>query len=169
MALRYTQSPNSSIPIPRTENLPIFSDNVIPSLLVHLGVIDLSSSTPSFGLKEIFPSAGKKETLDLLLDNAPPVPEKGKEPKKAPPREGPVLTTKQAFTLRAAAIDACELIVQTAQGLEERELVGENGKDLSWLKSITLPELDAWIWAVAKDRADYRALERFVLRRSTYF
>ncbi|KIP08262.1 hypothetical protein PHLGIDRAFT_104507 [Phlebiopsis gigantea 11061_1 CR5-6] len=168
VALRFGKSPGSTIPIPRTENLPVFSDNVIPSMLVHLGVIDLSTSEPSFGLRDVFPAAGTQEILSQLLGDAPPVPDKESASKKQPPREGPILTAEQAFTLRAAAVDACELIVQTARGLEESEIRGNGGKELLWLQTITLPEVDAWIWAVAKDRADYRALERFVLR-STYF
>ncbi|GJE95926.1 hypothetical protein PsYK624_121180 [Phanerochaete sordida] len=169
IALRYKDSPSAAVPVPRTDNLPIFSDNVIPSMLVHLGVIDLSTSTPSMGLREIFPSAGNQEALALLLGAAPTPAEATKGAKKQPPKEGPVLTTEQAFALRAAAVDACELIVQYAHGLSDEELRTENGQELGWMRAITLPELDAWIWAVAKDRADYRGLERFALRNTTYF
>ena len=168
IALRYQGTSDAPVPVPRTENLPVFSDNVIPSLLVHLGVIDLSTSIPAIGLRGIFPSAGTPETLTSLLGPAPPAPEKTTG-RKLPPKEGPILTYEQAFILRAAAVDACELIVQTARNLTEQELHGEDGKDLAWLRSITLPEVDAWIWAVAKDRADYRDLERFALRNTTYF
>ena len=161
-------------PIPRTENIPIFSDNVIPSMLVHLGVIDLSTSKPSLGLTKIFPDASNPETLTSLLSHPEPA-DTPKEPKgtktKAVPKEGPILSVEQAFALRAAAIDACELIVQTARNLTDDE-ISQKEKDsvsLKWLKEITLPELDAWIWAVAKDRPDYRKLERFVLTNTTYF
>ena len=77
---------------------------------------------------------------------------------------GPLLTVEQAYVLRAAAIDACELIVARARTLD---VGGEVG--LEWVREITLPELDAWIWAVAKDRPDYRKLERFALRNTAYF
>ena len=137
-------------------------------MLVHLGVIDLSTSDPSIGLGGIF-SVGDEEMLNILLGADPDPSKNNATGKKEPPREGPILTTEQAFILRASAIDACELIVQTARGLKDEELLREDGKDLRWLRSITLPELDAWLWAVAKDRSDYRALERFVLRRSTFF
>lgn len=167
----------NTIPIPRTNNLPIFSDNVIPSLLVHLGVIDLSTSTPSLGLTTLFPNANNPETLQALLGSAPlssPSQEDKKKP-KAVPEAGPTLTTEQAFILRAAAIDACELIVQTAKNLTDEELSAlspasvESSTDLKWLKEITLPEVDAWIWAVAKDRTDYRRLPRFALLNTTFF
>ncbi|EKM54088.1 uncharacterized protein PHACADRAFT_122814 [Phanerochaete carnosa HHB-10118-sp] len=169
IALRYKDSPNASVPVPRTDNLPVFSDNVIPSMLVHLGVIDLSTSTPAVGLQDIFPLAKQRETLDLLLGTAPPQSENTEGARKGSPKEGPVLTTEQAFVLRAAAVDACELIVQYARNLSDEELRMEDGRELRWLKTVTVPELDAWAWAVAKDRADYRSLERFVLRNTTYF
>lgn len=145
----------------------MFSDNVIPSLLVHLGVLDLSTSTSSVGLVSLFPGAGTPETLEALLAIAPSAEAKGA--KKGIPVEGPLLTPDQAFTLRAAAIDACELIVEFAHGLSDDELKSSGGKDVAWLKTITLPELDAWIWAVAKDRADYRKLERFAQRGTAFF
>ncbi|KAI0093332.1 hypothetical protein BDY19DRAFT_923303 [Irpex rosettiformis] len=166
IALRFGSSPTPPFPIPRTDNLPIFSDNVIPSLLIHLGVIDLSTSKPSLGVGSLFQEANRKETLDALLALPPPPPVMKLT---SIPKEGPLLTPPQAFTLRACAIDACELIVETAHNLSDEELVGPDNQDLSWLKKITLPEVDAWLWAVAKDRADYRALERFALRGTTYF
>ncbi|KAI0356348.1 hypothetical protein OH77DRAFT_1453276 [Trametes cingulata] len=160
VALRFGGSESSSVPIPRTSHLPIFADNVIPSLLIHLGVIDLSSADPALGLPQLFPDARNPERLQALLAAAEPADPTTNKSREVP-KEGPLLTVEQAYVLRAAAIDACELIVDTAKGLER------NG--FSWLKSITLPELDAWIWAVAKDRPDYRKLERFALRNSPYF
>ena len=160
-------SSNPSIPVPLgADHLPIFADNVIPSLLVHLGVLDLSNSTPSLGLADLFPSAGSEQTLEALLAEAPVSGEKqtGRDLPKEIPEEGPVLTTEQAYVLRAAAIDACERIVRVARGLN----VGEHG-ELGWMREVTAPEVDAWLWAVAKDRPDYRKLTRFVLRDTPYF
>ncbi|KAH9829078.1 uncharacterized protein C8Q71DRAFT_863523 [Rhodofomes roseus] len=157
----------SSIPVPPgTERLPIFVDNVIPSLLVHLGVLDLSTSTPSLGLAKIFPDAGTPEKLSSLLAEAANTsdPKTARDRTKEPPEEGPVLTVEQAYVLRAAAIDACERIVKVARTLDT------NGReDLVWMKEITPPEVDAWLWAVAKDRPDYRKLTRFVLRDTPFF
>ena len=166
VALRFGSSPNPPVPVPDTSTLPIFSDNVIPSLLIHLGVIDLSASTPSLGLQHVFHEGGSTDTLETLL-GLPPLPVQ--DHKKGVPKEGPLLSEQQAFLLRAAAVDACELIVQVAQSLGNEDLQGPNGEDLKWLKEITLPELDAWIWAVGKDRVDYRRLERFALRNTTFF
>ncbi|TFK88738.1 hypothetical protein K466DRAFT_488319 [Polyporus arcularius HHB13444] len=164
IALRFGKSDTPSVPVPRTSHLPIFSDNVIPSLLIHLGVIDLSTADDALGLPSLFPEARNPERLSTLLAAAEPVGDVVAKIKTVP-KEGPLLTVEQAFVLRAAAIDACELIVQKAKTLD----VSGHKEDLSWMKDMTPPELDAWIWAVAKDRADYRKLERFALRNTAYF
>ncbi|KAJ3931592.1 MAG: hypothetical protein NXY57DRAFT_1006748 [Lentinula lateritia] len=137
-------------PVPNTSQVPVFADNVLPSLLIHLGVIELS---PSF--QSIFPDDKSSETLISLLA------ETVSEPNLSGslPNEGPVLTTDQACILRAAAVDACEMIVEKARELNEP----------SWRKNIQLTELDMWLWSIAKDRADYRRLKRFVLRDTVFF
>jgi hypothetical protein len=155
-AIRARFSTTASFPLPETATLPVFSDNVIPSMLIHLGIIDLSTSTPALGLNNLFTPLGD---IEVLLGDAPP---KVEEPKKVP-KEGPILTVDQAYILRAAAIEACEQIVDVSRSLN---LAGDSN---AWVKEITLPELDVWLWAGAKDRADYRRLERFVLRNSEFF
>ena len=155
-------SARPDVPVPGgTDRLPVFADNVIPSLLVHLGVLDLSAAQPSLGLAELFPGAGSAETLEALLAEAP-----APAPAAAPGgvQEGPVLTAAQAYVLRAAAIAACERVVEVARGLD----VGGR-EELGWMGAVTAAEVDAWVWAVAKDRADYRRLQRFVLRDTPYF
>lgn len=148
-------------PIPSTAGSPVFTDNVLPSMLVHLGIIDLSGS-PS--LSSLFPGAGSDDKLKTLLE----VPDPNLKAVTATAlKEGPVLTTDQAYILRAAAIDACQLIVESAHKLDESWMV--NDQSLDWIKSISLPELDMWIWGVAKDRVDYKELERFVLRETVFF
>jgi hypothetical protein len=49
--LRFSSSPHDFV-VPDTSQLPVFSDNVLPSMLVHLGIIDLSSAT--LGLDKSF-------------------------------------------------------------------------------------------------------------------
>ena len=44
IALRFKNSDPPPVPVPRTDHLPIFSDNVIPSLLIHLRVLDLPTA-----------------------------------------------------------------------------------------------------------------------------
>ncbi|TFK44569.1 hypothetical protein BDQ12DRAFT_673224 [Crucibulum laeve] len=155
-----TTTSHPLFPIPSTKSSPVFTDNVLPSLLIHLGVIDLSSSK----LFSLFPAAGSEERLKELLG---PSPSTDKDAKKTMPKEGPVLTSQQSYILRAAAIDACELIVETARSAARPE--SSRARELGWIRDITLPDLDMWIWSVAKDRPDYRALERFVRLDTVFF
>ncbi|KAJ6497883.1 hypothetical protein C8R45DRAFT_143460 [Mycena sanguinolenta] len=154
ISVRFRSADPPPFPVPSTSHLPVFSDNVLPSLLVHLGVIDISRSP---NLSTLFPNAGAPDQLAPLLATAKP----GTGDVKFLPKEGPVLSADQAYALRAAAIDACERITEVAHTLDE--------PSLEWLSDLQLPSLDMWIWAVAKDRADYRQLERFVLRDTVFF
>ncbi|KAJ7350260.1 hypothetical protein DFH08DRAFT_860878 [Mycena albidolilacea] len=154
VSVRFGSADPALFPVPSTSHLPVFSDNVLPSLLIHLGVIDISGSP---NLSTLFPHAGAPEQLAPLLATATV----GTGDAKTLPKDGPVLSTNQAYILRAAAVDACELITEIAHKLDE--------PSLDWLREIQLPSLDMWIWAVAKDRSDYRQLERFVLRETVFF
>ncbi|KAG9046625.1 hypothetical protein FS837_003947 [Tulasnella sp. UAMH 9824] len=154
-------SPSKAVPIPDTSALPVFSDNVLPSMLVHLGVIDLSECTVG-SLKGIF--LDSKDQLYAFLSSGP-VPSEAAGANKAPPKEGPHLSKEEAYVLRASAVDACELIVEAARVIE----VPEDEIKQAWLRNITLPQLDGWLWAVAKDRLDYRSLERFVETSTVFY
>lgn len=149
-------------PIPSTKESPIFADNVIPSLLVHLGVIDISQAP---GLNVFFVDAGSEESLRRLLGSPPPI----MAPENNVPKEGPLLSNDQAFKLRAAAIDACQMIIEAARSYEAPPRDADVHETLDWIREMTLPDLDLWIWSVAKDRADYRALERFAQRDTTFY
>lgn len=162
IVLRFGSSSSGSVPLPDTSQLPVFSDNVLPSMLTHLGVLDLSNGPQS--LREAFSNAGSPETLAQLYQT--PTPQisstEAGQPAATPKLDGPALSAKDAYILRAAAVDACEIIVQVA-----REEASE--EDPSWRRNMTLPELDAWLWSVAKDRKDYRALPRFAERGTAYY
>lgn len=157
----------SQLPIPDTSTLPVFSDNVLPSMLVYFGVLDLSQSSGS--LRNAFPVI---DLAPLLLEPEPSVDGSKRDSAFRPKvvADGPTLSAEDAYALRAAAIDACEVIVRTA-----REIGNATGDDAlstaeaTILREITLPEVDGWIWAVAKDRADYRLLPRFVQRGTVFF
>ncbi|KAJ7497122.1 hypothetical protein FB451DRAFT_1210178 [Mycena latifolia] len=154
ISIRFGSINPPPFPVPSTAHMPVFSDNVLPSLLIHLGVIDISGSP---NLPSVFPHAGSPEQLAALLATAPPSIGDSKPSLK----DGPVLSTDQAYILRAAAIDACELITEVAHTLQ--------GPPSEWLRDMNLPSLDMWLWAVAKDRMDYRQLERFVVRKTVFF
>jgi hypothetical protein len=147
---------------PNIDARPVFSDNVLPSLLIHLGVLDVRSCLP---LQDTLATMFNDADLPSLLGAAPSTAVKQDddgENKKSPPREGPILTKEQGYLLRAAAIDACELIVAEAQSMGLSQQLG-------WTGPITLPQLDLWLWSVAKDRPDYRALTRVVERDTVFF
>ena len=150
--LRFSSSSHDFV-VPDTARLPVFSDNVIPSMLVHLGIIDLSLAT--LGLEKVFPGVD----VDALLQPTAAM----ETATKGVPKEGPVLSIEQSYALRAAAVHACEVVVSTARSLAITD------QNLSWVNSITLPELDGWLWAGAKDRADYRRLGRFSLVNTEFF
>ena len=150
--LRFSSSPHDFV-VPDTSRLPVFSDNVIPSILVHLGIIDLSSAI--LGLDKLF--------LDIDADALLQPDASVEKTTKGVPKEGPVLTSEQSYALRAAAVYACEVVVNTARSLVITD------KNLLWVNSITLPELDGWLWAGAKDRVDYRRLGRFSLTDTEFF
>ena len=164
ICIRFGSLSPPPFPIPDSTHLPIFSDNVLPSLLVHFRVIDLSSSS----LSNLFHSSVSKseEIFDALL-KLPPPSSNSEHGKNQSYESGPVVTTDQSYILRASAIDACELIVEAARSLDVNSL-GES-ENLRWINEITLPELDMWIWAVAKDRPDYRALPRFASKDTVFF
>lgn len=151
----------SPFPIPDTSQLPVFTDNVLPSLLIHLGVIDISSA--SHELKFKFSDAGSPDILSSLLAETSPNTNADKHSNSIP-SEGPILTVEQSYILRAAAIDACDQIVNVARSPGTK--LAEN---LEWMRDITLPQLDWWIRSVAQDRQDYRQLERFVLKETVFF
>ncbi len=143
--VRFGAASSSPFPIPpSTSHLPIFSDNVIPSLLVHLGVIDLSASPI---LQGVFSDSHSEKKIASLLETSD-------VSSRQLTREGPKLTAEQSFVLRAAAVDACEMIVAAAE---------------SAALGITLSDLDAWVWQIAKDRGDYRQLERFAEKGTIFF
>lgn len=144
-------------PIPSSNQIPVFADNILPSLLIHLGVINISSSR---SLANLFPTAGLKDNLELLLG---PASSANNDTTLNSYEEGPVLNHDQAFILRAAAIDACELLVDAAHSQDA-------GEDLpTWIKEITVSQVNKWIRTFAENRPEYRALGWFVLRDTSFF
>jgi hypothetical protein len=145
----------SPFPILHTSHLPVLADNVLPSILIHLGVIDLSTAAdPALSLLAAAPE--QQPPSSARMTKADPVIITSFD-------EGPVLTQAQSYVLRAAAIEACERTVSHAHAMSAA------GRGAAWLKDVTLPDLDIWLWTVAKDRPDYRALPRFVLRNTPFF
>ncbi|CAB4490343.1 unnamed protein product [Rhizophagus irregularis] len=99
-------------------DLTLCADNIIPTMLNHFNVINLTSS-----LKKYF--------------------DDGKE----------ITNIQDASRLRAAAVDACEIIVSRAKELGRNE--------------INLMDLNEYIWRLGKEE-NYRKLERFAFRNTLF-
>jgi hypothetical protein len=166
LVLRFTPSDsitlNASekpvIPLPDTSAIPVFSDNVLPSMLVHFGALDVSESvytTHRSAFTELDVQGNLAYILtDLRGNTAGQGP--GGSPQLPDVEEGPVLNEEEAYALRAAAVDVCELLAETAKKLTLRNHLEAN----KWVKNLKLPELDGWLWAVAK-QGRLRSLTRF--------
>ncbi|KZT56840.1 hypothetical protein CALCODRAFT_453739 [Calocera cornea HHB12733] len=156
LSLRFSSRSPPPFPIPITEDLPSFADNVLPSMLVHVGVISLSEAVDT-GLRTAFASMEAEPLLQL-----PPAEDKqlDKDASSQPPTPGPTLSPAQVTTLRAAAITALDDI--TFRAHDRGITLGEGG--------ITAVGLDGWLWTSAKARQDWRKLGRFVENQpSVYF
>jgi len=167
LSLRYPSTSSTPQPfhVPSTTTfLPIFSDNVIPTLLLHLSLFSLP---PTHSLASKFPSIPSAST-NPLLSPTPPSPsepdasvEESKSTKtksSSSPVGGPVLTVEETTVLRAAAVYAVQ---RTVEFVKEGRMDGVEGCE--WMKEeITETGLDGCVWMGGKDRADWRKVERFV-------
>ncbi|KAJ3539263.1 hypothetical protein NMY22_g4810 [Coprinellus aureogranulatus] len=126
-------------PIPDVQSLPISADGVVPSILVRLGIIDLSSSDM---LRSLWPEVSDEDVRSYLSQQ---------EGVAAGTRvQGPSVSLVQAFCLRAAAIVACETIVEVAN-------------------SISSLQIYAWLQIILKERPDYQACGSIVEKSTTFF
>jgi hypothetical protein len=101
--------------------LTVFSDNVIPTMLAHLGVIEVP-----------------KDWQEQINNNQD-------------------LSIKQATTLRAAGVVACDDIVKAAT---------TNG--IGPVNNMTTGGLDVYLWRLGKV-GDYRKVPRFQLKETVMF
>jgi len=153
LVVRFGNQTPPKIPLPDTTRLPIFSDNVIPSMLVHFGILDLRAAVPP-KLQDAFGALTVTENLGYVpMDDGTRNNGTGRVVEKL--AEGPELSQDEAYVLRAAAVDACEMIVQEAAVLEAE------GPDEEVFKSVNLPGLDEWLWSVAKEGRFRGGLSRF--------
>lgn len=131
-------------PIPNVKNLPFSADGTSPSIFVHLGIIDISSSD---SLKSFWPAISG-EDIQRRLDQQ-------KEGVAAQARvgEGPSVTLEQAFRLRAAAIVASETIVDVA-------------KDTS---PVTPLKIGIWLQSVVRKRPDYQVCGGILAKDTIFF
>ncbi|KAJ3181594.1 hypothetical protein HDU85_003536 [Gaertneriomyces sp. JEL0708] len=148
---RLSKLETSSPAVPDPSVLPMFVDNVIPTMLVDLGIVDLSECK----LAKL--QQWGKESISLR--NRIAQGEGANLPKVV---EGPRLTREEAYVVRAAAVDAGQVVIKRAKEL---------GKEasLEWLGTMTEADLDGYLWSVAKDDPLLRKIPRMVERNTIMY
>lgn len=127
---------NATFPLPSTDDLPVFCDNVLPTMALHFHLIKITDGASETLRQILQPSAS---TTDKIV-------------------EGVRLGQADAYALRSATVSACEAVVARAHSEKFNS---------TWLKSMTVVDLDGFLWAVAKD-GPLRQIPR-VLERGTCF
>lgn len=114
-------------------------------MLVHLGILDLSASTlPNLRTKFGILTVAENLNYDPTKESDETGAAAGDKERDADLAEGPEVTEEEAYVLRAAAIDACQMIVDAVSDQGTHQL------------TLPLPELDAWLWSVAKEGRRFR-------------
>ena len=136
-------STKSSFPhkLPDPKWLPMFVDNVIPTMIKHFGILDYSQSNIP--------------VLQAWAESSGAAQQDG-----AGVTEGPTFTREEAYRVRAASLDAGRAVVERAQAL---------GSEVPWLASLTEADLDGYLWAVAKDEPALRRVPRLVERQTIMY
>ena len=142
----------SPFPCPDTTSLvPIFADNVVPSLLVACSVLTLPAGSALADAFPSIPAASENPLLKAKTDRQAPKSSTG-------PRGGPELTVPQAALLRSASVAACERLASYAQS----GALDDAASGADWLrKDVTASGIDGYLWAGGKAKPDWRRLERF--------
>jgi len=118
------------------DQLTIFSDNIIPTILHHLNVIRLD-----------IPEDGTSRQIGII---------KGLQEDLQNGRE---TTEERSYVFRAAAVDACEIIVETAKSVPNAP---------QFLKNMTAEQIDAYLWQLPK-KEELRDIIRFSDPNTVFF
>lgn len=148
---KFRHSPAVQELSPSLNNLPALADDILPSILVHLGILDLSECTIP-ALRALSSSANGPQSS--LLASAP----ESAEPSGSEVEEV-ILSSEASIIIRAAAITAVDEVVARATRGE--------ADDGSWKTKVTSAGLSAWFSGTVQERLDYRALPRYVVKGGT--
>jgi hypothetical protein len=120
LQLRAASDPSTPIPrLPNPEVLPMFVDNVLPTMCLHLSLVDATEST--------VPALKSWAAEDAAYKNA----QQGAEASTGKSvKEGPRLSAEEAYIVRAAALDAGRVARERAVELSSRQGLG-------WLREMT--------------------------------
>ncbi len=143
--LRFGDKPEYGLP--NTYTLPMFVDNVLPTLCVWLDLISTPDS-PAPGIETLvhwIATANcnadlSRDKLDDLTANQP----------------GPVLSKDETYAVRAATLNVATHVVARAHALAQQD------SDLAWLAGMNEVDLDGYLWSLAKDDPALRKVPRLV-------
>lgn len=114
----------------RPAPLPMFVDNVVPTMLATLGILSFADCPePALRTWQAVPQEGADKV------------------------DGPRLSRDAAYRVRAAALAAGAQIVEMAHEM------ARTSPDKAWLATMTEEQLDAYLWSRAKDPA-FRCVPR---------
>jgi hypothetical protein len=120
LQLRAASDPSTPLPrLPNPEVLPMFVDNVLPTMCLHLSLIDATEST--------VPALKSWAVADAAYKNA----QQGAEASTGKSvKEGPRLSAEEAYIVRAAALDVGRVARERAVELSSKDGLG-------WLREMT--------------------------------
>ncbi|KDN37653.1 hypothetical protein K437DRAFT_259708 [Tilletiaria anomala UBC 951] len=138
---------NSSFPVrlPSVNDLPMFVDNVIPTMIKHFGMIDISESSSAALQQWANPSTKPTSSANGV-------------------EEGPELSHDEAYRVRAAALDAGVAITARAKELAQAE-----PERYGWMSTMVEVDVDGYLWAVAKDDQALRKVPRLVEKQTIMY
>lgn len=143
----HARVPASQLATPDPAPLPMFVDNVIPTMLHAMRILDLSHAD-SEALRE-WPVPTTDQTASTAAAAVTP---------------GPELSREDAYKVRASALDAGTHVVAAAHGLAAAEPA-----QFAWMADMTEVDLDGYLWAVAKDDKHLRSVPRLVERHTIMY
>ncbi|CDR88850.1 uncharacterized protein SPSC_05682 [Sporisorium scitamineum] len=145
----------SSLHIPNTTPyLPMFVDNVLPTLCVYHHLLSPPPTLPR-NMQTlhnwITQNHHHHHLTELTRTNHD-------HTDQTIVVEGPQLTVDETYAVRAATLNVGRVVVERAKVLAE-EGGGVGGRE--WLAGLNEVDLDGYLWAVAKDDATLRKVPRF--------
>ncbi|EST08833.1 Protein of unknown function DUF2419 [Kalmanozyma brasiliensis GHG001] len=145
LRLRFADHPEWGVQ-DTTETLPMFVDNVLPTLCVWFHLLSVPHTAPE-GMETLFhwvrtqhvDGELTREKLEGMQKNV----------------AGPKLSADETYAIRAATLNVGRVVVERA-----KELAKEEGRE--WLEGLNEVDLDGYLWAVAKDDELLRKVPRLV-------
>lgn len=133
--------------------LPTVADDYLPSILIHLGILDVSECT----LPSLVSAASAVQTQLLETPGSEQTKDDGVRSESLP-IQSIVLPPDAAYSIRAAALYACDVIAQVANAEEAKS-------DGDWKLKVTAAGLSAWFSGTLGQDGGYGKLPVFVMAK----